>query len=86
MTGVDLHGLGDNAFNAIYQAWLDHDGIMVIRSQGLAVADQVAFAARFGTVLDPDPVERGHPDAPKAYRVDYAGGGRVTFHRVSVSG
>ncbi len=68
VSGIDLNGeIGANLFRTIHQAWLDHDGVMVVRDQRLTPASQLAFASRFGTVRTPDPPEFGLPDYPMVY-------------------
>ena len=53
--GVDLRRLGDNAFAAIQQAWLDNL-VLLFRGQQLTDAELVAFSRRFGE-LDLAPVQ-----------------------------
>ena len=47
VTGVDLARIEDDAFAAVYQAFLDHQ-VLVFRDQRLAPADYAGFARRFG--------------------------------------
>ncbi len=50
--GIDVaRPLDDSAFAAIRQAWLDHDGLLVIREQHLTPGEQVAFSRRFGPLF-----------------------------------
>lgn len=50
--GVDLRtGLSDQDFAAIRQAWLDHDGVLVIRGQKLTPEQHIAFSRRFGPLF-----------------------------------
>ena len=53
--GVDLRQLGDDAFAAIQQAWLDNL-VLLFRGQQLTDAELVAFSRRFGE-LDLAPVQ-----------------------------
>jgi taurine dioxygenase len=53
--GVDLRRLGDDAFGAIYRAWLDHLALL-FRQQQLTDAELIAFSRRFGE-LDLAPIQ-----------------------------
>jgi len=53
--GVDLRRLGDNAFAAVQQAWLENL-VLLFRGQQLTDAELVAFSRRFGE-LDLAPVQ-----------------------------
>src|ERR1051325_4169848 len=64
---VDLRGIDDSAFDAIYKAWLDH-AVVLFRHQPLSDDDLIAFSRRFGT-LDHAPIQEngrrfvdGHPE------------------------
>ena len=64
---VDLRAIDDEAFAAIYRAWLDHQ-VLLVRDQRLTDADLIAFSRRFGD-LDLAPVQEngrrsvdGHPE------------------------
>jgi taurine dioxygenase len=52
---VDLKSLTDEAFAAIYRAWLDHS-VLLVRGQHLSDADLIAFSRRFGE-LDHAPIQ-----------------------------
>jgi taurine dioxygenase len=52
---VDLKSLGNEDFDAIHRAWLDHL-VILFRGQQLSDADLVAFSRRFGD-LDHAPVQ-----------------------------
>ncbi len=60
--GIDLRGLGDSAFAEIEQALADHL-VLFIRDQDLDPKGQVAFAERFGPLMQYRYVEPmpGHP-------------------------
>jgi len=65
--GVDLLNLSPREFYTIYQAWLDHQ-VVLIRGQQLADEDLIAFSRRFGD-LDWAPIQEtgrrfvdGHPE------------------------
>jgi taurine dioxygenase len=47
VVGVDLAALGDDDFEALYRAWLEH-GVLRIRGQRLSDPELEAFSARFG--------------------------------------
>jgi taurine dioxygenase len=52
ITGVDLaKPLDDEAFAAIRMAWLDHQGILVIRDQRLSADQHLEFSRRFGPLF-----------------------------------
>jgi taurine dioxygenase len=64
---VDLKNLGDQDFDEIHRAWLDHL-VVRFRGQQLTVEDLIAFSRRFGE-LDWAPVQetgrrfvQGHPE------------------------
>lgn len=69
-TGVDLAaGISDTAFAALYQAWLNHNGILVIRDQELTHEQHISFSRRIGE-LDHHVVTQFVPDDyPELYRV-----------------
>ena len=88
ISGIDLsHTLGDNAFNDLRQAWLDHHGLLVVRHQKLDADAQVAFARRFGPLFG----EADHfqnsvkpyllPGNPAVYRVSNKVAGGVAQGR-----
>ena len=47
ITGVDVRGLSDAAFEQIYSAWLDY-GVLRIRGQHIDEDELQAFSSRFG--------------------------------------
>lgn len=55
ITGVDLRGIIDAGFATLYQAWIDHQ-VLVLRDQALSDPDLIAFSRRFGD-LDHAPVQ-----------------------------
>lgn len=79
VTGLDLSdGVGDNVASSLREAWLEHDGILVIRGQvPLSCEAHIAFARHFGPLFgapgEPplqDTVSRYiHPEHPEIYRV-----------------
>jgi len=47
--GADLQQpMGDNLFRELHQAWVDADGLLIIRDQVLKPEQQIAFSRRFG--------------------------------------
>ena len=75
--GVDLTVISPPEFEALYKAWCDADGVLVVRDQKLSEEAHVAFSRRFGPIYDdPDTVPMSHtvskylhPDWPQIYRV-----------------
>lgn len=75
--GIDLKTLSESDFNALYQAWCDADGVLVVRDQTLDEESHVLFSRRFGPIYDdPDTMPMSHtvskylhPDWPQIYRV-----------------
>ncbi len=52
VTGVDVsRNLSDGEFAALKKAWLDHNGILVIRDQALTPEQHLAFSRRFGPLF-----------------------------------
>ncbi|MEL0105933.1 MAG: TauD/TfdA family dioxygenase, partial [Rhodospirillaceae bacterium] len=58
--GVDIKNMDDETFKTIYQAWLDHGGLMLIREQELECPDILKFSERFGEI-----------DMPRKTRIDH---------------
>jgi len=47
--GEDLsQPVGDNLFRELHQAWVDADGLLIVRDQHLTPEQQIAFSCRFG--------------------------------------
>ncbi|MDB5414019.1 MAG: taurine catabolism dioxygenase TauD, TfdA family protein [Rubritepida sp.] len=47
--GVDLsQQIGDNVFQQVRQAWLDADGILLLRDQDITAEQHIDFSRRFG--------------------------------------
>jgi len=62
--GVDVKTLDDTSFAAIYQAWLDHN-VVVVPDQELTIEDFLRYSRRFG-VVHPHPSKMTrHPDHPE---------------------
>ncbi|MGY8990804.1 MAG: TauD/TfdA dioxygenase family protein [Rhodospirillales bacterium] len=58
--GVDVKNMDDATFKAIYQAWLDHSGVLLIRGQELDCPAILEFSERFGEI-----------DMPRKTRIDH---------------
>ena len=74
VVGADLREpVGDNLFRELYQAWVDADGLLIVRDQRLTPEQQIAFSRRFGelAVADDNPVTRKYtlPGHPEIFRV-----------------
>lgn len=49
VTGLDLSApISDADFETLHQAWLDHNGVLVIRDQELTPEQHISFSKRFG--------------------------------------
>ena len=64
VTGVDVKTLDDAGFAPIYQAWLDHN-VMVVRDQELTMQDFLHYSRRFGLVVPHPSKSTRHPDVPE---------------------
>ena len=61
VSAVDLKTISDVDFARIYQAWLDHN-VMVVTGQELSLSDFLQYSRRFG-VVEPHPSKSTrHPD------------------------
>lgn len=58
--GVDVKNLDEETFKALYQAWLDHSGVLLIRGQELDCPAILEFSKRFGEI-----------DMPRKTRIDH---------------
>jgi taurine dioxygenase len=75
--GVEVHGLdlsrspSAEEFQAVRQAFLDRDGVMLIRGQRIGREQHIAFSRRFGELETHDavPLDRD-PDMPEILLVD----------------
>src|SRR5580765_4630131 len=64
VTGVDVKTLDDAGFAVIYQAWLDHN-VVVVPGQELEIEDFLRYSRRFG-VVHPHPSKMTrHPVYPE---------------------
>src|SRR5580700_5670286 len=64
VTGVDVKRLDDKSFAPIYQAWLDHN-ILVVRDQELEIRDFLRYSRRFGPVVPHPSKSTRHPEIPE---------------------
>src|SRR6185437_3918903 len=72
--GLDLaHPIGDNVFHELRQAWLDADGVLVLRDQVITPRQHIEFSRRFGelSVGRPGAMLSDYylPGHPEIYRV-----------------
>ena len=64
VTGVDVKTLDDAGFAPIYQAWLDHN-VMVVRDQELTLEEFLHYSRRFGLVVPHPSKSTRHPEVPE---------------------
>jgi taurine dioxygenase len=64
VSGVDLRTLDEAGFAQIYQAWLDHN-VMVVTGQELTIHEFLAYSRRFGIVSPHPSKSTRHPDLPE---------------------
>jgi taurine dioxygenase len=63
VTGVDAKTMSDADFGKIYQAWIDHN-VMVVKGQDLTIPEFLTYSRRFG-IVNPHPSKSTrHPDYP----------------------
>lgn len=72
--GADLRQpVGDNLFRELHQAWVDADGLLIIRDQVLTPEQQIAFSRQFGELASAgdNPVIQKYalPGHPEIFRV-----------------
>jgi taurine dioxygenase len=72
--GADLsQPVGDNLFRELHQAWVDADGLLIVRDQRLTPPQQIAFSRRFGELASAgdNPVIQKYtlPGHPEIFRV-----------------
>lgn len=72
--GADLRQtVGDNLFRELHQAWVDADGLLIVRDQHLTPEQQIAFSRQFGelAVAGDNPVIQKYslPGYPEIFRV-----------------
>ncbi|HEY4251078.1 MAG TPA: TauD/TfdA family dioxygenase [Roseomonas sp.] len=74
VAGVDLaQPVGDNLFQQIRQAWLDADGLLLLRNQAITPEQHIAFSRQFGDLHmsggNPVLAQYYLPGHPEIYRV-----------------
>ena len=63
VSGVDVKTMSDEDFGKIYQAWIDHN-VMVVKAQELTIPEFLTYSRRFG-IVNPHPSKSTrHPDYP----------------------
>ena len=81
VTGARLAGIDDEAFAAVYRAWLDH-GLLIFPSRALGRAEQIAFAWRFGELeFDIAPISNVRRDGSVRPDDDDGGDVMTEIHR-----
>ncbi len=64
VSGIDVKTMSDADFAKIYQAWIDHN-VMVVKGQDLTIPTFLAYSRRFG-IIEPHPSKSTrHPDYPE---------------------
>lgn len=63
VSGVDLRTIDDASFAKIYQAWLDHN-VLVVTGQTLTIDEFLIYSRRFGIVTPHPSKSTRHPDYP----------------------
>jgi alpha-ketoglutarate-dependent taurine dioxygenase len=63
VSGVDVKSISDADFARLYQAWIDHN-VLVVTGQELTIPDFLSYSRRFG-IIEPHPSKSTrHPDYP----------------------
>lgn len=63
-TGIDVRAIDDETFEALYQAWLDCN-VLVVRGQNLQMDEFLTYSRRFGLVEPHPSKSTRHPDCPE---------------------
>lgn len=63
VSGVDVKTMDDAAFAAIYQAWIDHN-ILVVTQQELTIPEFLRYSRRFGFITPHPSKSTRHPAFP----------------------
>jgi hypothetical protein len=61
---IDVRTLDDRGFARIYNAWLDHN-VMVVKGQDLTIQQFLQYSRRFGTVTPHPSKSTRHPEIPE---------------------
>ncbi|HEU5193901.1 MAG TPA: TauD/TfdA family dioxygenase [Methylomirabilota bacterium] len=64
VTGVDVRRLDDAGFAIVYQAWLDHN-VLVVPGQELTIDEFLRYSRRFGVIYPHPSKSTRHPDHPE---------------------
>jgi len=64
VSGIDLRTMDDATWNAIYQAWLDHN-ILIVTGQQLTLQQFLDHSRRFGPVSPHPSKSTRHPELPE---------------------
>ena len=64
VSGIDVKELDASGFAPIYQAWLDHN-VLVVREQNLTFEDFLQYSRRFGQIVPHPSKSTRHPDYPE---------------------
>jgi taurine dioxygenase len=64
VSDVDVKTLEDAGFAPIYQAWLDHN-VMVVTGQELTIPEFLRYSHRFGHITPHPSKSTRHPDCPE---------------------
>ena len=64
VSGVDVKTVDDATFGAMYQAWLDHN-VLVVVDQELEIEDFLRYSRRFGVIVPHPSKKTRHPDYPE---------------------
>ena len=64
VSDVDVRKLDDAGFAPIYQAWLDHN-VMVVTGQNLTIDEFLVYSRRFGTISPHPSKSTRHPNYPQ---------------------
>ena len=63
ISNVDVRTMSDADFGRIYQAWIDHN-VMVVKQQELTIPEFLTYSRRFGNVVPHPSKSPRHPEYP----------------------
>lgn len=63
--GVNVTRMSEDEWNTLYQAWLDHGGVLVVRGQAFSIPQFLEYGRRFGAVKPHFVKKSRHPDYPE---------------------
>jgi len=64
-TDVDAKSMSPDQWAALYQAWLDHNGVLVVRGQDFSIPEFLEYGRRFGMVKPHFVKKSRHEDYPE---------------------